>query len=159
MKKLMLSVLLFGAAIVGAKAQFEAGTKFLGLSATGLNLSYSTNEKFRLGAQATVGYFIADQLLAKADLGYSHTEYVDDFSCGAGLRYYFKENGIFLGAGGEFSHLTKNNNDVLIPVEVGYAFYLNHYITIEPSVYYKMSLDDFSDKSTVGLKIGFGFYF
>jgi hypothetical protein len=46
-----------------------------------------------------------------------------------------------------------------IPVEVGYAFFVNKNITIEPAVYYKMSLADFSDNSTVGLKIGFGFYF
>ena len=75
------------------------------------------------------------------------------------MRYYFRENGIFLGAGGEFDHFTKSRNDVMIPVEVGYCFYINHYVAIEPSVYYKMSLDDFSDKSTVGLKIGFGFFF
>ena len=103
--------------------------------------------------------FIADKVLVRANIGYNHTDYVDDFSAGIGARYYFRENGIFLGAGGEFSHLTKNNNDLMIPIEVGYAFYLNHYIAVEPAVYYKMSLDDFSDKSTVGLKIGFGFYF
>ena len=64
-----------------------------------------------------------------------------------------------MGAGAEFCHLTSNNNDVQVPIELGYAFYLNHYITVEPALYYKMSLDDFSDKSTVGLKIGFGVYF
>ena len=46
-----------------------------------------------------------------------------------------------------------------IPLEVGYAFFLNRYLTVEPAIYYKMSLDDFSDKSTVGLRVGFGFYF
>jgi hypothetical protein len=63
------------------------------------------------------------------------------------------------GAGAEYSHFTPNNNDLRIPVEVGYAFFVNKNITIEPAVYYKMSLADFSDNSTVGLKIGFGFYF
>lgn len=158
MKKWILGMLLLVLS-TSAFAQFEAGTKYLGISSTGLGFSYSTNEHIRWGATATVGYFMADQLLVKADLSYNHTRHVDDFACGLGLRYYFKENGIFLGAGGEFDHLTPNCNDVMIPVEVGYAFYLNHYITIEPSLYYKMSLDDFSDKSTVGFKIGFGFYF
>ena len=41
----------------------------------------------------------------------------------------------------------------------GYTFYLNHYLAVEPAVYYKMSTNDFSDGSTVGLKIGLGFYF
>lgn len=158
MKKWILSIMLLTLTI-SASAQFDAGTKYFGISATGLGLSYSTNEKFRLGLNASAGFFMADKVLLKADLGYDHTDNIDDFSAGLGLRYYFKENGIFLGAGGEFDHFTPNRNDVMIPVEVGYAFYLNHYVTFEPSVYYKMSLDDFSDKSTVGLRIGFGFYF
>lgn len=158
MKKYILSLLLL-VVCTGMKAQFDAGTKYLGVSATGLGMSYSTSEKFRFGVQADAGCFIADKLLLKANLGYNHTDNIDDFSAGLGLRYYFRENGIFLGAGGEFDHLTKNVNDIMIPVEVGYAFYLNHYITIEPAVYYKMSLDDFSDKSTVGVKVGLGFYF
>ena len=158
MKKFVLFAVLMLAS-VATKAQFEAGTKYLGLSTTSLGLSYSTVEKFRANVGATAGYFIADKVLLKADLGYDHTEHIDDFFAGMGGRYYFRENGIFLGAGLEFNHLTKNNNDLKIPVEVGYAFYLNHYITIEPSLYYKMSFDDFSDKSTVGIKLGFGFYF
>ena len=47
----------------------------------------------------------------------------------------------------------------MVPVEIGYAFYLNHYLTVEPSVYYKMSMHDFSDNSSVGLRIGLGYYF
>ena len=47
----------------------------------------------------------------------------------------------------------------MIPVEVGYAFFLNRHVTIEPALYYKMSLHDFSGNSTVGLRIGFGYYF
>ncbi|HAE23946.1 MAG: hypothetical protein II122_03680 [Bacteroidaceae bacterium] len=158
MKKFILCALLLMVGF-GAKAQFEAGTKYLGLSTTSLGLSYSTSERFRLNLDATAGYFIADKVLIKANVGYDHTKNIDDFSAGLGGRYYFLENGIFLGAGAEFVHYTSSSNDVMIPVEVGYAFYLNHYITIEPAVYYKMSMDSFSNKSTVGLKVGFGFYF
>ncbi len=158
MKKILLCalLLLFG---INAKAQFEAGTKYLGISSTGLGLSYSTSEKFRLNLEATAGYFVADKVLLKANVGYDHTKNIDDFSAGLGGRYYFVENGIFMGAGAEYVHYTSNSNDLMVPVEVGYAFYLNHYIAIEPSVYYKMSMDSFSKKSTVGLKVGFGFYF
>ena len=52
-----------------------------------------------------------------------------------------------------------NSNDVQIPLEVGYAFFVNRFITIEPSLYYKMSLHDFSDNSTFGFNIGIGFFF
>ena len=47
----------------------------------------------------------------------------------------------------------------MIPVEVGYAYYLNQYLSVEPSVYYKMSLHDFSGNSTVGLRVGLSYYF
>ncbi len=158
MKKWILSAMLLVMS-VAAKAQFEAGTSYLGASVSNLGLSYSTVEKFRFGANLSVGTFLADQFMIKADLGYNHTDAVDDFSTGLMGRFYFTENGIFMGAGGEFVHYTKNRNDVMIPIELGYCFYLNHYVSIEPSVYYKMSIDDFSDKSAVGFKIGLGFYF
>ena len=144
---------------VGAKAQFEAGTGYVGASVSNLGLSYSTTEKFRFGANLSIGTFLADQFMLRADLGYNHTDAVDDFSTALMGRYYVMENGIFVGAAGEFVHYTKSRNDVRIPIELGYCFYLNHFVSIEPSVYYKMSLDDFSDKSAVGFKIGLGFYF
>ncbi len=158
MKKWYL-LLLLAVLAIGANAQFKKGTKFVGASLTGLNLSYSSNEKFRLGLNADAGYFVADCLMLRANVGYEHTRNLDDVAIGAGARYFFRQNGIYLGAGAEYNHFTKSNNDVMIPVEVGYAFYLNHYLTIEPAVYYKMSLHDFSDNSTVGLRVGFGFYF
>ena len=158
MKKWILGFLLL-AVTASANAQFKAGTKYFGVSMTGLGLSYSTNERFRLGVDASAGYFLADKLMARAYLGYNHTHEVDDFNAGLGLRYYFLENGLFMGASGEYVHYTPDRNDVMIPVEIGYAFYVNHYLTIEPAVYYKMSLDNFSDKSTVGFRLGLGFYF
>ncbi|MGN0086795.1 MAG: hypothetical protein ACI353_04645 [Alloprevotella sp.] len=158
MKKWYL-LLLLAVLAIGANAQFKKGTKFVGASLTGLNLSYSSNEKFRLGLNADAGYFVADCLMLRANVGYEHTRNLDDVAIGAGARYFFRQNGIYLGAGAEYNHFTKSNNDVMIPVEVGYAFYLNHYLTIEPAVYYKMSLHDFSGNSTVGLRVGFGFYF
>lgn len=159
MKKFLLSMLLMCVAAVGSKAQFEAGTTYVGASLSNLGVSYSTSERCRWGGGVSAGYFVADKFMMKAELSYNHTREVDDFSAGLAGRYYFRENGIFMGAGGEFVHYTPSSNDVMIPVEIGYAFYLNHYITIEPSVYYKMSLDCFSRKSTVGFKLGFGFYF
>lgn len=158
MKRLNTLLLLFVLALA-ANAQFEKGTKYAGASLTGLGLSYSSNEKFRLGLDAEAGYFVSDCLLLKANVGYEHKKEMDDVKVGAGARYYFDQCGVFLGGGAEFNHFTKNNNDLMIPVEIGYAFYINKYLTIEPAAYYKMSLHDFSGNSTVGLSIGFGFYF
>lgn len=158
MKKILFMLLLLMGTL-SAHAQFKQGTKYVGASISGLGMSYSSSEKFRFGIDATAGYFVADCLMLHANVGYEHTRQVDDVNVGAGARYYFDQCGVFLGAGAEYSHLSPSSNDVLIPVEIGYAFYLNHFITIEPSVYYKMSLHDFSNNSTVGLKVGLGFYF
>ena len=158
MKKILLLVFLV-LGTLSANAQFEKGKKTVGASISGLGMSYSANEKFRFSMDATVGYFVADCLQRRANVGYEHTRITDDVRAGLGARYYFDQCGVFMGAGTEYVHYTKSNNDLQIPLEVGYAFFVNRFITIEPSVYYKMSLDDFSDKSTLGFQLGLGFYF
>ena len=158
MKKILTFLLLF-VAVLNANAQFEKGKTYVGASVSGLGFSYSSNEEFRMGLDAEGGCFLADCLLLKGNVGYEHTRAIDDVRIGAGIRYFFSQNGIFLGSGAEYNHFTKNNNDVMIPVEVGYAFFINGHLTIEPSLYYKMSLHDFSGNSTVGARIGLGFYF
>lgn len=158
MRKMAIS-LLFLATAMCAKAQFDAGTKYVNTSLSGLQMGYSQNEKFTLGADFTAGYFIADDWMICAQAGYNHADNYDYFSTGLGVRYYIYQNGLFLGLGPKFEHANPNVNNVFIAPEIGYAFFVNHYLTIEPSVYYNMSLNDFSDGSKVGLKIGFGFYF
>lgn len=158
MRKFILFLFL-AVATVTANAQFEKGKKYVSASFSGLELSYSSNQKFRLGINVTGGYFISDCLMLRGEVGYEHTDDIDNVSIGAGARYYFDQCGVFLGAGAEYVHFSPNDNDVRIPVEVGYAFFVNKFITIEPAVYYKMSLHDFGDNSTVGLRIGLGFYF
>jgi opacity protein-like surface antigen len=159
MKKICSLLLMFVLTASAAFAQFEKGTKYVGASATGLGFTYSSNEKFRFGLEATAGYFVADCLMLRANIGYEHKQHVDDFNVGAGVRYYFDQCGVFIGAGAEFDHFTKSNNDVMIPLTVGYAFFVNQHITIEPSLSYKMSTHDFGGNSSFGLNIGFGFYF
>lgn len=158
MKKILLLMCMVLGTLT-ANAQFAQGTKYVSASLSGLGLSYSSNQKFRLGVDATAGYFMADCLMLKGNVTYDHTKEIDDISVGAGLRYYFDQCGVFMGAGADYVHYTPSDNDVQIPVEIGYAFFVNRFITIEPSLYYKMSLDSFSQKSTVGVRIGLGFYF
>lgn len=158
MKKLFI-MLALAVGTLSVHAQFAKGTKYVGASISGIGLSYSSSQKFRFGLDATAGYFLADCFMLRGNVSYDHTKEINDVSVGAGARYYFDQCGVFLGAGAEYVHYTPNSNDVQIPVEIGYAFFVNRYITIEPSVYYKMSLDSFSEKSTVGARIGLGFYF
>lgn len=159
MKKIIFifSLLMFMAG--SAMAQFEAGTKYIGASLSGLNLSYNSDEHFRLNLNSKAGLFVTDGLMVYADFGYAHTRHTDDLNAGVGARFYFRQNGIFMGAATEYVHHTKSSNDLMVPIEIGYAFYLNHYLAVEPSVYYKMSTNNFSDDSTVGLSIGLGYYF
>ena len=159
MKKTLLLLVMLLTLAVPASAQFKQGTKYANASLTGLGLSYSSKERFRFGLDATAGYFAADCLMLRGTLGYEHTKEIDDFRIGGGARYYFDQCGVYLGAGAEFNHFTSNNNDVMIPLEAGYAFFLNQYLTIEPSVYYKMSLHDFGNNSQFGVSLGLGFYF
>lgn len=158
MKKIM-TVLLFMVMTVSAKAQFEANTWYASTSATGLGMSYSSNEKFSFGLEAKGGYFIAQSWMLYGTFGYDHRKHLDDFHLGVGGRYYFQENGIYMGVGMQYAHTTKNINNLHLCPEVGYAFFINRNITIEPAVYYNMSLNDFADGSKVGLKIGVGLYF
>ena len=98
MKKLFLIVcLLVGA--VSARAQFEQGKKYVSTSVSGIGCSYSGSEKFRFGLDASAGYFAADCLMLRATLGYDHTREIDDFTIGAGARYYIEQNGFYGGLG------------------------------------------------------------
>jgi len=159
MKKI-LAALLFSVAAIGANAQFSQGTKYVGASFSNFGLSYSKKADFQLGLNLEAGYCFADSWMLRANVGYDYRKHANnDVNVGAGVRYYILQNGLFLGAGAEYQHMSKRLNDLLVPVEVGYTFYLNHYLAIEPSVYYKMSTNDFGDGSTVGLRIGLGYYF
>ncbi|MBO5181745.1 MAG: outer membrane beta-barrel protein [Paraprevotella sp.] len=158
MKKWMCTLLLM-AVTLSANAQFEKKKKYISTSLTGLSLSYSDMEQTVFGLDAMGGYFIEDAWMLYGKIGYDHTRYTDDFAIGVGGRYYFTQNGIYLGAGLQYAHATKSVNNVQLCPEVGYAFFINRFLTIEPSVYYNMSLNDFAHGSKVGLKIGLGFYF
>ncbi len=158
MKKLLTIALLF-LVTMGAQAQFEKGTKFVGASLSGLELSYNSVSEFKFGLQAEAGYFFADNWMVKGNVGYGYQYRNHSFDVGALARYYIKNVGLFLGAGAEYSYLGHDVSDFAIPVQVGYCFYLNDHVSIEPAAYYKMSLIDFSNNSEVGLRIGFSYYF
>jgi len=162
MRKSLL-LLLFAVVSMSSFAQFEKGTKYVGTSLTGLNISYGTGEKFGLGLAATGGYFIEDSWMLLGRFGYDHKwqegSDMNDVTLGVGARYYFIQNGIYLGAGLQYRHAFASADYVQLPIEVGYCYYLNQYVSIEPAVYFEPCLNKFSDGTRVGFKIGFGFYF
>ena len=159
MKKVFLGLLMSLLAVT-ANAQFEAGKKYLNASTTGLGLSYSKNEKVRFNIDATAGYFFENDWMVYGRVDYGHQPSIDNVGVGAGVRYYISQNGLYLNLGLQYEHFSQTNaNNIYVTPEVGYAFFVNQYITLEPGVYYNMSLNNFSECSKVGLRLGLGFYF
>lgn len=170
MKKIVLALLL-AVSCLSASAQFAKGTKYISTSLSNMGLSFQKNQ-FNVGLNATAGYFLEDAWMVYGQLGYGlenvkgdHND-VNEFTIGVGGRYYIKQNGLYLNMGLKYGHAgqwgfgghTTTDNLYLTP-EIGYCFYLNQYVSVEPSVYYDLSVNHFSDQSKVGLRIGFGFYF
>lgn len=158
MKKLTFLLVALLAA-VAAHAQFQEGKGYLGASLTGIDLHYNQKTDLNLGAEAKAGYLFQDNWMLLAQGAYEHNGAAEtnDFSVGAGIRYYIIQNGLYLGLNGKFLHANHNYNDVMPGAEIGYAFFINRSVTIEPAVYYDHSFKD-SDYSTVGVKIGLGIY-
>ena len=160
MKKIFIALLL-AAVSLGASAQFEKGTKYVSASVSDFGLSYSKFEDFRLGLHALGGYFFADSWMAMGQIGWDHSAGLNVFDVGVGARYYLKQNGIYFAGSFKYGHVGPNavRNNVYLTPEVGYCFYLNNHVSIEPSVYCDMCLNRFKDFTKVGFKIGFGYYF
>lgn len=169
MKRIFLAIIM-AVVSMGAFAQFDKGTKYVNTSLSGLQMQYSKSSKFSLGLNASAGYFVADELALIGRAGYEHTfsgQKNNTFNLGAAARYYIRQNGLFLQGG----LLYENNNtkaksmdrvrvnNLFLTPEIGYCFYVNHFISIEPSIYYDLSLNHFSDYSRVGLRVAAGFYF
>ena len=160
MKKIIFALLL-AAVSLGASAQFEKGTKYVGASVSGFGLSYSKIPGFCLDLQAQGGYFIEDGWMLGGLFGWEHQPGYNNFDMGVGARYYLRKNGLFFGCDFKYKHVgpdVKSDNIYLSP-QVGYCFYLNDHVSIEPAVFCDMCLNHFKDYTKIGLKIGFGYYF
>ena len=165
MKKALLSLALLLTGGLCANAQFEQGKKYIGASLSNVNLNYSKAKDSNFGMNLNGGYFLDDEFLVRGELGYNYEGKTNALNLQAGARYYFERNGIFVGAAGELQwrehYGPRNHGKTLVstPVELGYAFFINRHVTVEPSVYYKVCYNEFKDFSEVGFKIGFGVYF
>lgn len=158
--KRKLTLLLVGLVMsVAANAQFEEGKKYVGSSLSSLNMSYNGSDKSSFGLQAKAGYFFMKDWMATAQLSYDkHKDVSAALSLGAGARYYIEQNGLFLGASLNYIHAGGGYDDLMPSVQIGYAFFISHTVTIEPELYYNHSFKSHSDYSTIGFRIGFGVY-
>ncbi len=164
MKKLFLTLILGLMAATAVNAQYSTydtppfgqGKIYVGASMSGFDIG-SANKNFHVDLAAKGGYMVMDNILALGELSYNYVEHTDGvISLGAGARYYIEQNGIFLGAGVRLANMT-NDLDFQPNVSVGYAFFLNRTVTVEPELYFNLSTKDF-DYSSYGLRIGVGIY-
>lgn len=159
MRKLMVILAMLTMTVV-AKAQFEKDKYYVGASLSSLDLSYNGSKELSFAVQADGGYFIEDNWLVKGQVGYADAgkDAPAVFNVGAGVRYYIVQNGLFVGLNAKVL-LSKGYNDFMPGMELGYAFFINDKLTIEPALYYDQSFKKHSDYSTFGLKVGLGVYF
>ncbi|GAB6981722.1 hypothetical protein [Prevotella dentasini] len=160
MKKRLLLLATAFLLTLGVSAQFQEGKGYLGASVTGFDLHYNGQDGFNLGVEAKAGYLAWDDVMLLATVSAEHNgseAVADHIALGAGARYYITQNGLYLGANCKFLHANHSYNDVMPGAEVGYAFFINRSVTIEPAVYYDHSFKN-SDYSTIGFKVGLGIY-
>ncbi len=143
---------------VAANAQFEKGKMYAGASLSGLDLSCNGagNGKYAIGALG--GYMFEDNMTLTGHIGLSHHDGLTDYSLGMGYRYYMPQNGIYLGASLKYVYEDGVYDDLMPGIQVGYSFFINGKVTIEPELYYDHALFNFSDYSTIGFRLGIGVY-
>lgn len=165
MKRLFFGLCLLLITVAG-NAQFEKGKFMANASLSSANLSYSTNEKTKVGASATACYFLFDNFGLLGSVGMDLTNDLNTFNFGMGARVYFKDCGLFVQGGLQASDYNykdsdTSNSDVTdfgITSEFGYTFFLSHSVAVEPAAFYNLSLKD-GDYSKFGVKIGFDIFF
>ena len=157
MKKFVVTLLL-AVFTLGASAQFEKGTHYGEASLSGLGFGYEKNQ-FSFGFGAGYGYFVADNWMVGGRLGYRHQGDANFAAIQALFRYSFKKNGLNLGGGLQYEHAGAGRDYVQLCPQVGYTFYLNHYISLEPAIYCDLGLNEIKYGTNFGLKLGIGLYY
>ena len=171
MKKKILMLFVGLMATVSVSAQFlndpstpfTEGKFYVNASASSASLSYSKNTDFAMGINAKAGYLFLDNVMLLGVLQFDGKNNFDVLTTqiGAGARYYFEQNGIFLGAVAKYANVKVNDSsfsDFRPEVNVGYCFFLSRHIAAETEAYYEHSFKD-SDYSGLGVRIGLGIYF
>ena len=164
MKKIFIALAMFAMALtVSAQSSdtpFEKGKVYVGAGFSGLNLNYNSNTKWNFDINARGGYFIEDNWMLLGEFMWGIRQKSDNsFKLGAGARYYIVQNGLYLGAGARYAHQGSEYNDFVPNINVGYAYFLNHYVTIEPELYFDISTKSFKDYTGFGLRVSLGVYF
>jgi len=170
MRKILISMVALMATL-SANAQylndsetpFTEGKFYVSASASSASLAYSKSTDFALGINGKVGYLFMNNLMALGVVEFNSQKNFDviTMELGAGVRYYFESNGIYLGALAKYAHtkeIGSSFSDFRPEAHIGYCFFLSRHITVEPEAYYEHSFKN-SDYSGFGFRIGLGIYF
>jgi hypothetical protein len=146
-----------------SETPFTRGKLYVNAAYSGTALAYSKSSDWQLGIGAKAGYFFIDNLMGVGTVAYNMTNNGDISTAelGAGARWYFDTIGIYVGALAKYAHQKVDSysfDDFRPEANVGYAFFLNRNITVEPEAYYEHSFKD-SDYSGFGVRIGLSVYF
>lgn len=160
MKKVFLALIFALVGINSAFAQFEKGKYYLAATTNAAGLSYNKHEKLRLNFGLNGGYMFEEGWMFITDLGFDYRDKdMQTLYAGVKLRYLIKQNGLFLQAGTKYVHGAPNYNDLMITPEIGYCYFLNRHLTLEPSVFTDISTNKFSEYTRFGVKLGLAWYF
>lgn len=165
MKKTIMTLLFGLVCSLGATAQnaditpFEQDKIYVGASVTGMGFDYSKSAKWNGAIHFKGGYLFEDNWMVTGQLGYDyHEQAANVFNAGIGIRYYLEDFGLYVGAGANYKHANKTYDDFMPTINVGYAFFLNHFVTLEPEIYYNQSLKNHKQYSGFGVGLGIGIY-
>lgn len=163
MRKYALALVCLLAVAGTARAQFEKGKWVVNPSVTGLGFSYDTQlDRASFGFDVNGGAFLLDNvaLLIRGGLNWNEGgSDLDVYSLGVGGRYYIEQVGIYMGANVNVDRYDygrgADHTKFSLGLEAGYAFFVSRTVTLEPAVYWNVN----GDRSKIGVKLGFGFYF
>lgn len=154
MKKLLIVLAAFALSSC-AYAQISKGTIMLAGSSS---FDFTSNNEdagdfSQIDLDVKGGYFIMDNLALGLNLGYSKNSELDDALTTFGLfgRYYV--NGKILVGLGFNSSKFGDVSFSEIPIEVGYALFLNDAVALEPALNYTMFGGD-AEGAAFGFRIG-----
>ncbi|MBQ8158599.1 MAG: outer membrane beta-barrel protein [Prevotella sp.] len=162
MKKKILFLMMVLTMSLSSFAQFEQGKAYLNASLSGLDLNFTGADKWKLDLTTRCGLMVEDNWMAMGVIEYNYRKHEPtSFAVGAGMRYHIVQNGLYLGVGAKFRHYSfddESYSDFMPNFQMGYVFFLNETVTIEPEFYYDQSLKDHSNYSRAGIRLGVGIY-
>ncbi|MBK7649863.1 MAG: hypothetical protein IPJ20_02700 [Flammeovirgaceae bacterium] len=140
-----------------ASAQISKGTILAGASSNlgFTSVSPDTGDNYSLfDLNLKGGYFVIDNVVAGANIGYHKLDTYSYSTFGIFGRYYYQGK-FFGGVGFNINSYENSDSQTSIPFEVGYAAFINNNIAVEPSLNFSIG----EDNNTFGLNVGFALYF